>query len=374
MHEFGLNSTKTSGINLSLPNSTTKTDVLYFGNDYLQFIVICLLLTFVIALLFVPIRMWRASLQDPSQLEVIPRALVAAAAPAAAVMSLEFGVLQASVDVPIIYLVPHITFVSAFLCTMQLMVHHKAIMAGMTARLLCWHILQGILGGNIPLLTLYATESIGFPLASMLIFTAPLWTALFGTVLGIALWSPEQVALALTCSIGVNMIWGGRKMMVKSSPTPGGVLAALCVALFNAASVILCNTKLRGQPPALVSNFMMLSGLVCALIVLLLGAPTLEAHIEITVVSAITQLTTVAQIIVVSTLLTITNELRNAGICNAKSLEVANMFYLELVFINIFGLSFLTAPLDPLNIVGTFVIIISCIVSAKLPGSVCLMP
>lgn len=227
-----------------------------------------------------------------------------------------------------------------------------------------WHAVHGLLAGNTPLLALISIEKLGLSRAYAILFTAPLWTALITKVFARAPWTNEHICVTLACTIGVFLLVNTDQLLSGASYPLDGLLSACCFSIFSACAVVIANTKLRAQSPAMLSLCMMSSGAICAAIVLVMQAQPVFPRKERTLDSTFSQSFFALQATLMGGLIAIVNELCNASFCQSKNTDIANMFYLELTFSTIICVhDYVSAK----RVAGSIIILISTLLSLKLP-------
>lgn len=293
-----------------------------------------------------------------------PHAYVTASALMAAVMSMEAGIVQ-EVGMPAACLALIATCAASVMLIVGLAITKKFRFSEDTERPWTWHIVQGVLSGNTPLMAFYAIPRIGLSQACALMFTMPLWTAFFAAVVFRRSWGRAQVALSVILAVGVILVLQPEPIFGNGSPPElDGVLSALGFAIFNAGAVLVTNEKLRSEDPSLLSLFAMSFGAVCSAVLYFTGAlPGLDGA---QTVNSVGSATTIFQAVLVGGLLTWMNVLRSAGFCQAKDSIVANLLYLEIFFANVLDIFIVHGHVNVLSVVGSATILIGSIVSSLL--------
>eukprot|EP00811_Abedinium_folium_P028230 NODE_4352_length_1902_cov_8.019718.p1 GENE.NODE_4352_length_1902_cov_8.019718~~NODE_4352_length_1902_cov_8.019718.p1 ORF type:complete len:465 (+),score=166.08 NODE_4352_length_1902_cov_8.019718:105-1499(+) len=299
--------------------------------------------------------------------ECVPAIYVAGSALAAAVMSMEAGNLQAVAGMPAAALALVGTGISTIVLLAYLLIVPGQFFNPETENPWRWHIIQGVVSGNTPLMAFYAIPRIGLSQACAIMFTMPLWTALFALIVLRAPWGRSQLILSIACAIGVILVLQPEPLFGSGTPPAiDGICSALGFATFNAAAILIINEKLRKETPVLVSFFMMVVGAITAAILLATGIlPGIKDGVTAPN-HGFGNPQIIFQAAIVGALLTLMNMLRSAGFQQAKSSAVANMLYLEIVFANLLDVFVVHGNVNVLSVVGSATIVIGSIGSTLL--------
>lgn len=218
-------------------------------------------------------------------------------------------------------------------------------------------LLQGVVGGLLPHLAFFSISHAGLAVANCVMFTMPLWTAVFASLLGGAPWGTRDAMLS---AVSLTGVWLVARPTGAVSFSFVGVSAGLgfgaCGGLLN---VLLGSPSLRGASPSLVSAWQLgATALFAAPSLIALDAPLGDAqcsgslflHLGLTGV-----------------LMFATSWLRVIGLQRATSSAVATLLYTEIVWAFAFDvLVFLTHP-DGLQYAGAGLIIGGATIFALLP-------
>jgi len=155
------------------------------------------------------------------------------------------------------------SLVGAFICGVLMITQGLPLVRDPKSR--CALAERGLLGGVANLCAFVAVSTLNLGVASCLMFTMPLWTALLAYVLLGQKWKAHDVVLALSCLAGVLLvtdIWNANEGSSENDARTQwiGMGAALLFALISADAALVVNTRLRGEAPL----SMVLATMLCA--------------------------------------------------------------------------------------------------------------
>ncbi|KAJ8603071.1 hypothetical protein CTAYLR_006667 [Chrysophaeum taylorii] len=243
-----------------------------------------------------------------------PRVLVGASAFLAAIMSLEAGGL-AMAGVPTTIVAAGCGLVASTL---------SAAAAKSSVALSPPVVIQALLGGTLPHLAFFAISSAGLAVANCLMFTMPLWTGMFATLVG-APWRFRDTVVSVLSLLGVVLVarppalFGGAAELFSI----GGCAAALAFgAVGGALNIVLGSPDLKDSSPAMLTAYQMLVSAVIAV-------PTLA---QSTLPPGIFTLFTAARLGLVGVLMATQSALRTTGLQLAPDVTVATILYTEIAW------------------------------------------
>lgn len=299
----------------------------------------------------------------PFWTKFVPHIHVVASALTAAVMLTEASTMQNRDGMPAACLAVIGTGMSSIALGIYLLMSQQVSFDLHTADPWRWHLIQGILSGNTPLMAYYAISRIGFLQAYAVMATTPLWVALLAALIVRQPWGVVQQAFCVAGAVGVVLVLQPRSLFANDAPEIDGAIYALCFAVFTAGATLICNEKLRGENPIVVSFFTMIFGTGCAAILLATGALPGLSDTETADQFRANDLLMIFEAVLVGGLLTLMSMLRTAGFCMAESSIVANVLYLEVLFATLLNIFTTHGSVNAWSIIGSVTILVGCTIS-----------
>ena len=239
---------------------------------------------------------------------------------------------------------------------------HRILGSPENRRMLC---LRGFLGGLTIASAFYAVNALDLSEASVIIFTAPLWTAILSRACGMGAWERIDTFSALTCLVGMVLVTqppllydGVHDKGDNGGATALGIFASLLSAV-TAAGVNVTISQLKREDASTITLYAMLGSVLVALPGFAYhqvgpkGKHMLwHARGEV-----------LAQLCLTGILSWVAQMCKTSGLKRAKSQGVLVMRYLDIVFCFVWDVSFLHAVLDVPSMVGATIIVGGCVVS-----------
>lgn len=225
--------------------------------------------------------------------------------------------------------------------------------------------LRGFLGGLTIASAFFAVQAMDLAEASVLIFTAPLWTAVLSKAMGIGAWGKVDTCAAVACLAGMMMVTqppflvGGRALDQSTSFI--GVLAAIFSAI-TAAGVNITISKLKMEPASTITLYAMIGSVMVAFPGFCYHQMGPHGRHGLWYASK----GAIAQLCLTGVLSTIAQLTKTSGLKMSKSFGVLVMRYLDIAFAFIWDLAFLHAEMDALSVCGALVIVGGCVASILL--------
>lgn len=225
----------------------------------------------------------------------------------------------------------------------------------------------GSFGGLTIASAFFAVTELDLAEASVIIFTAPLWTAVLSRVFGIGSWAWIDTFSAVSCLVGMCLVTqpaflfgGGGGLQGKKTEvaSAGGIFAAILSAV-TAAGVNITISKLKNEDSSTITLYAMVGSIIVALPGFCYHQ--LGAHGKRTLWDASGEV--IAQLCLTGFLSWMAQMSKTTGLKIAKSMGVLVMRYLDISFCFLWDFWFLNGTLDPRSLWGSFVIIFGCLVS-----------
>lgn len=226
-------------------------------------------------------------------------------------------------------------------------------------------LLRGFLGGLTISSAFFAVQAMDLAEASVLIFTAPLWTAVLSKAMGIGAWSKVDTCAAVACLVGMMMVTqppflvGGRESDKRTSFV--GVVAALFSAV-TAAGVNITIAKLKTESASTITLYAMVGSVLVAFPGFCYHQMGPGGEHGLWHASA----AVVAQLCLTGVLSTIAQLAKTSGLQLSETFGVLVMRYLDIAFAFLWDQAFLHAALDALSVCGALIIVVGCVTSILL--------
>lgn len=138
-----------------------------------------------------------------------------------------------------------------------------------------WMAVRGVLGGCSCVAAFVAVGKLDLAVANTLMFTMPLWTALFAYLIIGKAWDRFDLMMASACLCGVVLvselwtIFGDDEVDTSEADELLGIGAAFGFAMSNALAAVIVNTRLRDESPLAMTFLSMFVALLGSFFVLM---------------------------------------------------------------------------------------------------------
>jgi len=228
-------------------------------------------------------------------------------------------------------------------------------------------ILQSILGGLLPHLAFYSIPRCGLAVSNCLMFTMPLWTAIFAAIFLNAPWGPKDMLLASISLAGVVLVTQPPPFFAafQGSFHVLGVLAGIGFGVCGGAlNLLIGGLKGMGALKGMSARSLSVAQMAATFLISLPSLVLLLIKHHSLIKPASSSLVLWVQLVIIGVLMASQLTLRTEGLQIAKNSTVAVLLYTEILWCFIFEIFVLSKRCMPFQIVGASLIFGSAIVSA----------